>query len=242
VLSDPEKRKKYDQYGKDWKNAEAFETAGQHQGHASRSTNRNAWNTDSANDFSDFFESIFGNQSNAGRKKLKGQDINASLNLDLRDVYKTQKQTLNVNGKNIRLTIPAGVENGQIIKIAGYGGPGYNGGPNGDLYIDFSIRNNTKFRREGNNLYTDVDIELYTALLGGECIVDTFDSKVKLKILPETQNGANVKLKGKGFPIYKKENEFGDLFITYHIKMPTHLSEQEKSLFKELSKIRHSNG
>jgi curved DNA-binding protein len=158
------------------------------------------------------------------------------------DVYKTQQQTLTVNGKNIRLTIPAGVENGQIIKIANHGSPGVNGGPNGDLYITFSITNYSKFKREGSNLYSNVDLDLYIALLGGEILVDTFDGKVKLKVAPETQSGTKVKLKGKGFPVYKRENEFGDLYITYQIKLPTNLSEQEKALFMELSKIRnHGN-
>ncbi len=240
VLSDPEKRKNYDQYGKDWKRAEEFETTQQQQRTANRNASKNKWEGNFSNDFSDFFESVYGSKSNQSQAKFKGQDINAALNLDLKDVYKTQKQTLYVNGKNIRISIPAGVENDQIIKIAGYGGPGYNGGPNGDLYITFSIHNTTKFRREGNNLFTEIDLDLYTALLGGECIINTFDGKVKLKIPPETQNGAIVKLKDKGFPVYKKENEFGDLYITYRIKMPSKLTEKEKSLLLELSKLRNN--
>ncbi len=159
--------------------------------------------------------------------------------MDLASVYTTHKQSLTVNGKNIRITIPAGVENGQVIKIPGHGGSGANGGPNGDLYITFLIENNSDFKREGNNLYVDVDLDLYTAILGGEINVKTFDGKVKIKVPAETQTGTKVKLKGKGFPVYKKENQFGDLFITYKLKIPTQLSEREKDLFQELSKIRN---
>ncbi|HOZ87541.1 MAG TPA: J domain-containing protein, partial [Bacteroidia bacterium] len=194
----------------------------------------------SEDDFSDFFSSMFGagGRQGAGQVKYRGQDFNAQLQLDLRDVYKTHQQTLTVNGKSIRLTIPAGVENGQTIKISGHGSAGVNGGPNGDLYITFSINNSTKFKREGSNLYADAELDLYTAMLGGEIMLDTFEGKVKLKVNPETQTDTRVKLKGKGFPVYKKDNEFGDLFYTYKIKLPANLNERETELFKELSKIR----
>lgn len=240
VLSDPEKRKKYDQYGKDWKHADQFEKAGQQQGNYKQGNGQQEYSGGFSGHFSDFFESMFGGGS-GGRSqqtKFRGQDMNAELNLNLRDVYKTQQQTLTVNGKNIRLTFPAGIENGQIIKIKGQGSPGVNGGPNGDLYITFSIKNDTKFSRDGNNLYTTADIDLYTALLGGEVLVDTFDGKVKLTVPPETQPGTKVKLKGKGFPVYKNENEFGDLYITYTVKLPTGLSQKEKELFQELKKLK----
>ena len=170
--------------------------------------------------------------------KFKGHDFNAELQLDLSDVYATHKRTLTVNGKNIRITIPAGIENGQIIKIKGHGGKGVNGGPNGDLYIQFSITNTTKFKRDGDNLYTDVELDLYKAMLGGELTVNTFTGKVKLTVKPETQNGTKVKLKGKGFPKYKKEGQFGDLYITYQVKLPTNLTSKEKELLKELQKQR----
>jgi curved DNA-binding protein len=115
-----------------------------------------------------------------------------------------------------------------------------NGGPNGDLYITFSISNHTKFKREGNHLYANVDIDLYTAVLGGEIMVDTFDGMVKLQVKPETQNGTKVKLRGKGFPVYKKEGEFGDLYLNYQVIIPSNLTPREKDLFRELSKIHNS--
>lgn len=245
VLSDTEKRKKYNQYGKEWKHADEFEKSGgknqQHSNYGGGNTHHENY-TNSEHDFSDFFESMFGGgaggRKSSSRIKYRGQDLNAELHLNLKDVYTTQKQVLTINGKKIRLAIPAGVENGQTIKIGGHGGEGVNGGPNGDLYISFSIINDTAFKREGNNLYATVNLDLYTAILGGEITIDTMDGKVKLNIKPETQNNAKVKLKGKGFPVYKKEGEFGDLYISFHITTPTNLSEKEKELFNELKKIR----
>lgn len=237
VLSDPENRKKYDKYGKDWKHGEEYEKARRQQ----KSQHQSAQQGFSEREYSDFFESMFGERRTSSRQGhypiFKGQDYHAELHLDLKDVYTTHKQLLTVNNNNIRLTIPAGVENGQVIKIKGKGGEGLNGGPNGDLYIKFVINNRTEFKRDGNNLYSNVELNLYTSLLGGEIMVDTFSGKVKLKIAPETQNGTKVKLKGKGFPVYKQEGEFGDLIITYNIRIPTNLSEKEKELFKELQKI-----
>jgi len=243
VLSNVENRKKYDKYGKDWKHAEEFERASRQQKQRQSPQQDFSSSRGSERDFSDFFESMFGStrpSSRQGRSniKFKGQDFNAELQLNLKDVYQTHKQVLTVNKNKIRLTIPAGIENGQVIKIAGKGGEGVNGGPNGDLYIKFLIKNQTKFKREGNNLYATVDLDLYTAILGGEINIDTFDGKVKLKILPETQNDTKVKLKGKGFPLYKKENQYGDLILTYHIKTPTKLTDKERKLFEELQKIR----
>ncbi len=240
VLSDLENRKKYDKYGKDWKHGEEFEKAKHRQ---QRYSQHQSGQQDFSNEkYSDFFESMFGagrSSFNQGRSpKFKGQDFNAELHLNLKDVYTKQQQVLTVNGKKIRLTIPAGVENGQMIKIKGKGGLGINGGPNGDLHIKFIINNHTQFKREGNNLYQNVNLDLYTSILGGEIKVDTFNGKVKLNIKPETKNESKGKLKGKGFPIYKKEGEFGDLIITYHIKTPTNLSEKEIELFKDLQKIK----
>ena len=239
VLSDPEKRKKYDKFGKDWKHADANAASQQYSSNQGRPDSSGSY---SEQDFSEFFGSMFGGGGQGRRQtKFRGQDLHAELHLSLEAAYLSQKQTLTVNGKNIRLTIPAGIENGQTIKITGQGGDGMNGGPKGDLYIKFAITNQTKFKRDGNNLYTTVNLDLYTAILGGETTIDTFSGKVKLKIQPETQAGAKVRLKGKGFPLYKKEGEFGDLIITYNVKTPKNLSEKEKELFKELSKLRHEN-
>jgi curved DNA-binding protein len=242
VLSDPEKRKKYDQYGKDWQHSEQFERA-QHGGASHGPRHSQYTGQFEGSDFSDFFESMFGGAGGGSfggsrQVKFKGEDLNATLQLDILDVYTTQQRTLTIGAKQIRITIPAGVENGQTIRIRGHGGPGINGGPAGDLYITFNIANTTAFRREGPNLYSTHRLDLYTALLGGETIVTTLDSKVKLKVPEGTQSGTTVKLKGKGFPVYKQEGQHGDLFVTYQVAIPQKLSEKEKELVKQLAALR----
>ena len=251
VLSDPEKRKKYDQYGENWKHADQYEQTRQQQqqagggfggfgggGFGNFGGGEYTYSGGEEGGFSDFFESLFGGaRGRRSQAKYRGQDYNAELQLSLTDAYTTHKQTLTINGKNVRITIPAGVENGQQIKLKGYGSPGANGGPNGDLFITFVITNNTAFKREGNDLYKTEDVDLYTALLGGEKTIDTMSGKIKLKVNPETQNGTKIRLKGKGFPVYKKEGQFGDLYISWDVKLPTNLSQKQKDLFTELSKL-----
>lgn len=250
VLGNAENRKKYDQYGENWQHAEEYEKAKQQQQHYYGRSSREGSGgfsqegfggfSGGGGDYSDFFGSMFGGGGTSGRRtsSFKGQDFQAELYLDLKEVYTTHQRTLTINGKNIRLTIPAGVENGQVIKISKQGGEGVNGGPKGDLYLTFTIENHTNFKLDKSNLYTTVTIDLYTAVLGGEIIADTFDGKVKLVVKPGTQNGTKVKLKGKGFPVYKKEGEFGDLYFSYQVVIPTNLTEKEKELFTELARLK----
>lgn len=260
VLSDPEKRKKYDQYGKDWQHAEAFEKARQEAGSRSSrggnpfggeggspfgsgSFSSEDFEPGEEGNFSDFFESLFGN---AGRRsaggsarnaKYRGQDYQAELQITLDEAASTHQRVLTVNGKNIRITIPAGVANGQVIKLKGHGAPGANGGPDGDLYITFNIAEDARWTRDGDDLHMKAPLDLYTAILGGEITVDTLTGKVKLKIKPETAGETTVRLKGKGFPVYKKEGASGDLYVTLDIKLPTRLSEKEKELFRQLKDL-----
>ena len=251
VLGNPENRKKYDKYGEHWQHADEIEKQrAQQQAYGGGGAGFDfsgfggfgSGGYDES-DYSDFFQSMFGGgfSGASGQRRnvrFKGQDIQAQLHLNLRDVYTTQKHTINVNGKKIRITIPAGVQDGQTIRIKGMGGPGINGGPNGDLYITFAIDNDPKFKRVGNDLYTKADIDLYTAVLGGDTMVDTMNGKVKLKVKPGTQCGAKVRLKGKGFPVYKQKDKFGDLYVTYNVKIPTHLSDKQKELFEQLAKLK----
>ena len=258
VLSDPEKRKKYDEYGENWKHADEFEAqrkAYQNQQGGGGGDGEYWYSTDgthfngfggegmhgfggNGSGFSDFFEELFGHRgAGAGRGAhgaFKGQDIQGELQLTLREAATTHKQTFSVNGENLRITVPAGIANGQIIKLKGHGGKGLNGGPDGDLYITFNIADDPVFRRKDNDLYTDVNIDLYTAVLGGEVTVNTLDGQVKLKVRPGTQNDAKVRLKGKGFPVYKQDGTYGDLIVTYHVTIPTTLTDKQKDLFRQL--------
>lgn len=238
VLSDPEKRSKYDRYGKDWKHAGQFEEARRQQRHdGSGGDGAQGFGDFDPTDFSEFFTAMFG----GGHRKsqsFRGRDLRAELQLSLRDAAATHQQTLTVNGKAVRITIPAGVEDDQQIRLKGYGAPGANGGPPGDLYITFRIAPDPLFRRDGADLHAMADIDLYTAVLGGETTVDTLNGKVKLKVAPGTQPGTKVRIRGKGFPVYKKQGEHGDLFVSYRVTIPMHLSEKEKSLFTELAQLK----
>lgn len=256
VLSDPEKRKKYDEYGENWKHADEYEA--QRKAYEQQQAGRGGqwysgggfgdgdfsggfgefgggYHSGNAEGFSDFFEELFGSGRHRTRgAEMKGEDYTANLNLTLREAATTHKQILNINGKSVRITVPAGIANGQIIKLKGYGAPGYNGAPAGDLYITFVIADDPAFTRNGNDLYVDAHIDLYTAILGGEALVNTLDGQVKLKVKPETDNDTKVRLKGKGFPIYRQPGCFGDLIVTLKVNMPKGLSERQRELFRQL--------
>ena len=245
VLSDPEKRKKYDEYGENWKHADEYEAQQKAYGQGGAGgTGGEYWygaggadafsGFGGAGGFSDFFEDLFGRGAGSRRTRGgRGQDIQGELQLSLREAAVTHKQTFTINGETLRITVPAGVENGQIIKLAGHGGKGQNG-MNGDLYITFVIPDDPDFKRKGNDLYTHVNIDLYTAILGGEVTVNTLGGQVKLKVRPGTQNDTTVRLKGKGFPIYKQEGSFGDLLVTYHVTIPENLNDKQKELLRQI--------
>ncbi|MFD2574527.1 DnaJ C-terminal domain-containing protein [Spirosoma soli] len=258
ILSDPEKRKKYDQYGNDWQHADLFEQARREnarhrstqRGQQQRQSNTTQGDADDFDfsdgfggaDFSDFLSSLFGQEGRPGGSSrrettFRGQDYQAELHLSLRDAYTTHKQTLTINGKTIGITIKAGVENGQKIKLTGYGATGVNGGPNGDLYITFVITDDPRYKRKGNDLYVTEEINLYTAVLGGEQIIETLTGKVKVNVPPGTQNGAKVRLKGKGFPVYNQEGTFGDLYVEWQVKLPTNLTDEQRELFQKLATL-----
>lgn len=250
VLSNAENRKKYDEYGENWKHAEEYEKARQQQAHNGGFADYGDFGgfaggggsysfSGDEGGFSDFFESMFGNRGGASGSRsrgYRGQDYTSELHLSLRDASQTHKQELSVNGKKLRITVPAGVANGQTIRLAGQGGAGANGGPNGDLFITFVIADDPDFNRVGDDLYTTASIDLYKAVLGGDEMVNTFDGKVKLQIVAGTQNGTKVRLKGKGFPVYKQDGKFGDLIITYSVAIPTNLSREQRELFEKLAK------
>jgi curved DNA-binding protein len=252
ALSDPEKRKKYDEYGENWKHADQFEGRGQGAGNpfggggnpfGGGGRSGGFGGGFGGGDFSDFFESMFGggnSRQGRGNARFKGQDQQAELSISFRDASQTHKQTITVNGKSLRITIPAGIASGQVIKLKGQGGSGSNGGPNGDLFITINVADDAVFKRLGDDLYETKQIDLYTAVLGGDVTIDTLDGKVRLKVPAGTQNETKIRLKGKGFPVYKKEGESGNLFVTYTVKIPTALTAKQIELFRELEELSKS--
>ena len=248
VLSHPENRKKYDQYGKDWKHADAYEEARKQQaGRPGRGGGRGHFTYGQGQgdfgggDFSDFFESIFGQPggfSSQQRRSMRGQDLKTETTISLKDAYTDHKRVLNVQGKKLRITIPAGIKDGQTIRLNGQGGPGAGGGNKGDLYITFHFKKDKAFERKGNNLYLEHEVNLYTMLLGGKIEIPTMGSNVQVTLKPETPNGHQIRLKGKGYPVYKKKNTYGDLYVKIHANIPSKLTEKEKELFSQLQSLR----
>ena len=252
VLSDPEKRQKYDALGADWQRYQ------QQPGGAGRGRPGGGggfdWSQyaqpgqgsspfgDEGGDFSDFFGSIFGNAGGGGRaggsRPGAGQDYAAELELTLAEAYHGGPRTITVNGKSLRLSIKPGVADGQTIRLRDQGGAGRNGGPNGALLITFRLAPDAHYARSGDDLTQDVPVPLYTALLGGEQTVDTLGGPVSIKIKPETANGTRLRLRGKGFPVYGTAGEFGDLYLRVSVQMPTNLTEKEKELIRELAALR----
>lgn len=246
ALSDPDKRKKYDEYGENWKHADQFQQQGGQGGNpfggfgGGFGGGRSSGGGFGGGDFSDFFESMFGGGGGSrsrGNSKFKGQDLQAELKISFREAAQTHKPTVTVNGKSLRISIPAGIASGQVIKLKGQGGAGVNGGPDGDLLITIIVAEDPIFKRMNDDLYVTKDIDLYTAVLGGDVTIDTLDGKVKLKVPAGTQNGTKIRLKSKGFPVYKKEGESGNLFITYNVKIPVDLSDAQHKLFNELREM-----
>lgn len=239
VLSDPEKRKKYDEYGEHWRHAEEFEAQRRQYGAGAQGGfdfggfggfgdfSRSAGNTGG---FSDFFENLFGGGAfGGGRRSMQGRDLQTELTLTLREAAETHKRVLSINGNSIRLTIPAGVADGQKIRLKGQGGEAPQGGTRGDLYITFRIEPDARFTREGDNLHTTVSTDLYTMLLGGELIVPTLQGSVRMQIKPGTQPDGKLRLRGKGFPKYKAEGERGDLIVSLRLTLPA-LNDKQKEL------------
>ena len=257
VLGDPEKRKKYDEYGEHWTHAEEYEAQRKQyeQQYGNQSTysdfmgggfggfnfggfgdfTRSEGNTGG---FSDFFEQLFGGARRRSQSSRHGQDYEAELNLTLRDVTTTHKQVISIGDKSLRVTIPAGVHDGQRLKLRGHGGEAVEGGTRGDLYITFRIAPDAVFTRQGDDLYTTVPISLTTAVLGGNVALTTLMGEtLRLKVSAGTQPDTKVRLKGKGMPVYKKTNERGDLIVTYSLTIPTTLTSEQKELFERLQQL-----
>jgi curved DNA-binding protein len=251
VLGDPEKRKKYDQFGADRKN---YEEAGAQPGGfdwskyaSSDGTQKQKMGTEefesmfTADGGIDLFELLFGERSGKRQRRsaaFKGNDLNAETTLSLEEAYHGSTRLISLDNQTIKVTIPPGIVDEQVLRIAGKGMGGINSGPNGDLYLTVKVAPHPEFHRKGNDLHCDFHVELYTAILGGKALVKTLKGAVKVDIPKETPNNKVLRLHGLGMPVFNKKNVFGDLFVTIDIQLPVNLTLQETELFDKLAALR----
>lgn len=258
VLSDPEKRKKYEQLGSSWRQW-------QRQGAEPGGFDWSQWYAQpgggrvhveyadlgdlfgGGGGFSDFFQSIFGGMGRRGPTAWRtqgqpyaagGQDFEQEVDITLEEAFSGTTRILQKDGRRLEVKIPPGVDTGSKVRMRGEGAPGVGGGAKGDLYLRVNVLPHHNFRREGLDLYRDLDVDLYTALLGGEVRVPTLAGGVMLKIPPETQGGKTFRLKGQGMPQLKNPERRGDLYVKVLVRVPEDLSEKERELFRELAKMR----
>jgi curved DNA-binding protein len=233
VLSDKEKREKYDRFGSDWRRYEQG-GAGPDFGGA---------------DFADIFETLFGSGSGRGRAgggfnvRMDGQDVEQPAEITLEEAFSGTQRTLqfsNPNGtpRTITVKIPPGADTGTRVRVAGEGGPGLNGGARGDLLLVVRVAPNSRFERKGDDLHVKVDTSIYTLLLGGQVQVPTLNGKtINLTVPEQTQNGRTFRLGGQGMPVLRSERR-GDLYATVQAQLPTSLSPRERELFEELRALK----
>lgn len=259
VLSDPEKRKKYDQFGKEWQRYQQsgapgggfdwtqWAQQGATGGRSQRTTYRVEDLFGDSGGFSDFFETMFGRgdaftggstRTGAGtRSAPRGSDVEYPVNVSLSEAHQGTTRRLNKDGRTVNVKIPPGVKTGSKIRIANEGDPGMMGGPSGDLYLVIEVEPDANFERKGDDLFVTIDVPLYTALLGGSVGVPTMDGRVKLTIPAETQNGARFRLKGKGMPHLKQPDTFGDMYAIVSVQLPTNLSDEQRELIEQLKRL-----
>lgn len=235
VLSDPEKRSQYDQFGADFANFQGFQGFNQ-QGRGQR-TNVDFGNAEFQNIMDSFFG--FGQQRNNARsqahpRQSAGQNIEHGITIDLREAYEGTTRLITKGGRQIRVNIPAGADDGTKVRLAGEGEAGFGGGKAGDLFLIVTVEPNSDFERNGDNLTTEIKVDMFTALLGGEIKIPTLARPVKLKIPAGTQSGQKFRLTGKGMPKLRKKGEFGDLYARVLITVPSNLDEHQRRLVEEL--------
>jgi curved DNA-binding protein len=251
VLGDAEKRKKYDELGANWQQYQQYgQQGGQSQGFDwSQWTNGNGGSASAGFEgegFSDFFSSIFGERFSEGRgrqrsTRFRGQDYTAEMQLSLEEAYSGTTRQLELDGQKLQLKIKPGVKDSQVLRLRGKGGQGMNGGSSGDVYITVIIPEHPHFKRKEDDLYCDIPVELYTAVLGGQVLIRTLGGTLKMTVGKETDNGKVLRLKGMGMPKYGKENERGDLFAKVNVVLPKDLSSKEMELFRELSTLKKTS-
>ena len=252
VLSDPVKRKKYDQFGADWKHYEEAgaqpggfdwsKYASDRSGGGTRRTSTNASGAPPGDaGIDDIFEMLFGQRSGrrGGRSAAaRGEDLETETILSLEEAYRGTTRLIQLTGQTIKVTIAPGVADQQVLRIPGKGGQGSGGGPGGDLFLTIKVAPHPELQRTGNNLYRDLPVNLYTAVLGGTTEVSTLKGTISVKIPKGTPNGKELRLQGLGMPVYGKKGDFGDLFVKVMLQVPAHLTEEETALFKQLAALR----
>ncbi|MDB5282199.1 MAG: hypothetical protein JWO06_1274 [Bacteroidota bacterium] len=241
VLSDPEKRKKYDTLGENW---QQYEQAGQQPGNPFGQRGQSyTYEGDEdlfGSGFSDFFEQFFGGatgkkgQGRTRSRDFKGGDYQTEMEISLEEAYNGTSRIIQLENEKLRLTTKPGAYDGQLLRIKGKGAKGSSKEHHGDLYVRVRILPDAVFTRKGDDLYIIHTIDLYTAVLGGEAIVNTISGQVKAKIAAGTQNAKTIRIKGKGMPVYEKPETFGDLYVQLQIHIPEKLSEKQKALFEQL--------
>jgi curved DNA-binding protein len=258
VLSDPEKRKKYDQLGASWRqwqrtgaDAGGFDWG---QWYAQPGGGRVHVEYADLGDlfgggggFSDFFSAIFGGMGRGGGASWgmggqprtgPGQDYEQEVEITLEEAYSGTTRVLQKDGRRLEVKIPAGVATGSKVRMRGEGGQGLGGGTKGDLYLRVKLLPHRSLERKGNDLHCEVPVDLYTAILGGEVIVPTLKGGAMLRIPPETQSGKTFRLKSQGMPFLKDPQKRGDLYAKVRVKVPENLSGRERELFTELAAMR----
>ena len=251
VLKDTEKRQAYDQLGANWKAGQNFHTPPGWEdvfSNANVSGSGFSGNASQGAGFSDFFESLFGGgfaQQGGGSGfhhsggfqqggfQSKGADQHAGISIMLEDAYQGAKKNIRLsNGRNLDVKIPAGITTGKRIRLAGQGGVGAGGGPNGDLYLEVKITPHRLFKMDEKNILLDLPITPWEAALGARVEVPTLGGRVEAKIPAGSQSGKKLRLKNRGL----KGNPAGDQIVTLQIVLPTNGSEEDKSFYEDMQK------
>jgi len=246
VLSDTEKRAQYDRFGSQWKQAQDsgfnWGAQGGDGGYTYYTQTANPEDVFGGSGFEDIFGSFFGRDPRGNTYQSRaqaGQDIEHDVEITLEDAFHGTTQSLQwQDGRAIDAKIPAGVRHESRVRLKGQGAPGYNGGPNGDLYLRVHIAPHPRFERDGDGLKLTMSVDLYTLLLGGQIDVDGIDKTVKLTIPAGTQNGKVFRLGGLGMPNLKQKSKRDNLLVKVEARLPETLTGKEKALFKQLQGLR----
>lgn len=252
VLSDPEKRKTYDRLGSSYQrytqgggDPRGFDFSDWFGRGAAGGTAGMSYGDifGEQTGFSDFFNAIFGEmnsqryQQTQAATRMRGRDIEQPVEITLSEAYHGATRVLQTADRRLEVRIPRGARTGTRVRIAGEGQPGLNDGA-GDLYLKVKVRDEHPYERHGDDLYMDLPVDLYTAVLGGTVSVRTLSGNVTLSIPPESSNGQQIRLRGKGMPALKQPSVYGDLYVRLAVTLPTDLTAQERSLFEELARLR----